>query len=69
MSPTKRTILRWIHILFALPLIGYIYGPPEEVAQYASMFRYIYVPVLFLSGLLMWKGHVIGRLFSPSRKP
>jgi thiosulfate reductase cytochrome b subunit len=67
MSISKRTILRWIHILFALPIIGYIYGPPEEVAQYAGMFRYIYVPVLFLSGLLMWKGHVLGRLFSFSR--
>ena len=26
---TKRSILRAIHILFALPLFGYIYGPPS----------------------------------------
>ena len=31
----KRSILRWIHILFGLPIFGYIYGPAEEVAQYA----------------------------------
>jgi len=64
MSPgTQRTILRSIHILFGLPIIGYVYGPPEEVQQYAPMFRYIFVPVLFLSGLWMWKGHLLTRLF------
>ncbi len=28
---TKHTILRWIHIIFGLPILGYIYGPPAEV--------------------------------------
>ena len=61
---TKRSILRWIHILFALPLLGYIYGPPGETLQYLPFFRFIYLPVVVLSGLLMWKGHVLQRLFS-----
>jgi hypothetical protein len=65
MSPaTQRTILRWIHILFGLPLLGYIYGPPEEVGQYAPLFRFVFVPVLVLSGLWMWKGHLVIRLFA-----
>lgn len=62
-SITNRTILRWIHILFGLPLLGYIYGPPEAVQQYTPLFRYVFVPVLLLSGLLMWKGHLLGRIF------
>ncbi|MDF3058701.1 MAG: hypothetical protein K0R17_2916 [Rariglobus sp.] len=61
---TQRIIFRWIHILFGLPIIGYIYGPPEEVAQYAYMFRYVFMPVILLSGLWMWKGHWVTRLFS-----
>lgn len=61
---TKRSIFRWIHIIFGLPIIGYIYGPPEEVAQYAPMFRYVFVPVIVLSGLWMWKGQVLLRLIS-----
>ena len=61
---TKHTILRWIHIIFGLPILGYIYGPPEEVAQYAPMFRFVFVPVLVLSGLWMWKGHLVTRLFA-----
>lgn len=61
---TKRSILRWIHILFALPLAGYIYGPPSETLEYLPFFRYIYLPVVFLSGILMWKGHVLRRMFT-----
>lgn len=60
----QRTILRWIHILFGLPIIGYIYGPAEEVAQYAPLFRYVFMPVILLSGLWMWKGYWVTRLFS-----
>lgn len=61
---TKHSILRAVHILFALPLIGYIYGPPEETRPYLPYFRYVYMPVVMLSGLWMWKGHVIRKLIS-----
>ena len=61
---TKRSILRSIHIVFALPIFGYIYGPPSETLQYLPYFRFIYFPAVVLSGLWMWKGHVIRRLFS-----
>jgi hypothetical protein len=61
---TKRSILRWIHILFALPIFGYIYGPPSETLQYLPYFRFIYLPVVVFSGLWMWKGPVLRRLIS-----
>jgi len=61
---TKRAILRSAHILFALPLLGYIYGPPEETRQYLPYFRYLYLPVVAVTGLLMWKGHLLRRRFS-----
>ena len=61
---TKRSILRWTHILFALPILAYIYAPPAEVLQYLPYFRYFYVPVVVITGLLMWKGHVLSRLIS-----
>jgi len=65
MSPNaKQSILRWIHIIFGLFIVAYIYGPPAETVKYISFFRYIYLPVLLLTGLWMWKGHVIRRLFS-----
>ncbi len=61
-ASTQRSIFRWIHILFGFPILGYIYGPPEEVQQYAPMFRFVFVPVLVLSGLWMWKGDALRRL-------
>ena len=60
---SKRALLRWVHILFGLPIIGYIYGPLEEVQPYAPIFRFVFVPVIVLSGFWMWKGHVVRRFF------
>ena len=28
---TKRKILRWIHIVFGISILGYIYSPFEEI--------------------------------------
>src|SRR5215470_1357621 len=61
---TKRSILRWIHIVFSIPILGYIYSPFEKIPQYAPAVRFVFVPVLVLSGLWMWKGHVVRRLLS-----
>ncbi len=58
----KRTILRWTHILFGLPLIGLVYGPPAETEPYRYLFQYFFMPVLFISGMWMWKGHWLERL-------
>ena len=62
-----RSIVRWIHIVFGLTLLGYIYGPPEETRQYLPFFRCGYFPIVLLSGAWMWKGHLIRQLFSRKR--
>jgi len=61
---TKRRILRWIHIVFGIPILGYIYSPFEEIPKYATRVRFVVVPVMLLSGLWMCKGHVLRRLIS-----
>ncbi|HTZ98372.1 MAG TPA: hypothetical protein VMB18_18345 [Terriglobales bacterium] len=58
-----RTIFRWIHIVFAIPILGYIYSPFDKLPDYAFKTRFIFVPIMVLSGLWMWKGHVVRRLF------
>lgn len=63
-NATQRLICRWIHILFGLPLIGFVYGPQPETEPYRYLFQYVFVPVLLLSGLWMWKGHVVQRMLS-----
>ena len=61
---TKRWILRTIHIVLAIPIAGYIYSPFERIPDYAPATRFVFVPALVLSGLWMWKGHVVRRLIS-----
>ena len=63
-NTTKRSILRSIHLVFSIPILGYIYSPFEEIPKYAPATRFVFVPVLVLSGLWMWKGHVLRRLIS-----
>jgi hypothetical protein len=53
---TKRSILRWIHLIFAIPILGYIYSPFEELPNYASAVRFVFVPVIILAGLWMYAG-------------
>jgi hypothetical protein len=65
---TKRSIFRWIHIIFAIPILGYIYSPFDQIPNYARPTRFFFVPVMVLSGLWMWKGHVVRRLLSKGTK-
>ena len=66
-NATKRSILRWIHIIFGIPILGYIYSPFEEIPKYAPAVRFVsFLPVIILSGFWMWKGHVL-RLISKDR--
>ena len=59
---TKRSIVRWIHIVFSIPILGYIYSPFDQLPLYASRVRFVIVPMMLLSGLWMWKGHLVRRL-------
>jgi hypothetical protein len=61
---TTRSILRWIHIIVAIPIFGYIYSPFEKLPQYAPPTRRVFFPLMLLTGLWMWKGHVLRRLIS-----
>jgi hypothetical protein len=59
---TRRALVRWLHIAFAVPIVGYIYSPFAVLPQYAPLTRYVFVPTMMLSGLWMWKGHLLRRL-------
>jgi hypothetical protein len=62
-----RSVLRWIHIIISIPIYGYIYSPFEKLPLYARPARYVFFPLMVLTGLLMWKGHVLRRLIA--RRP
>jgi hypothetical protein len=56
-----RAAYRWLHILLSIPILGYIYGPVAEIPRAAFATRFIFVPMVILSGLWMWKGHALKR--------
>lgn len=65
-NSTKRFILRWIHIVFGIPIVGYIYSPFDKIPDYAPAVRFVFLPIILLSGLWMWKGPELRRLVSKS---
>jgi hypothetical protein len=57
-TATKRSILRWIHLIVAIPIIGYIYSPFAELPNYAAVTRLVFAPVIILAGYWMYAGGV-----------
>lgn len=64
MNSTIRRVLRWIHIIVAIPIFGYIYSPFDKLPSYALPTRFVFMPIMIVSGLWMWKGHLVLRVFS-----
>jgi hypothetical protein len=60
-------IFRTIHLVLAIPIFGYIYSPFAVLPSYAPMTRFVFFPLMVLTGLWMWKGHWVRRLFA--RRP
>ena len=58
-SARQRLAIRWIHIVCSIPIIGYVCSPFDVVPNYAPATRFVFLPLMLLSGLWMWKGHVL----------
>src|SRR5213595_337492 len=55
-ATTKRSILRWVHLVIAIPILGYIYSPFAELPNYAAVTRFVFAPVMILAGYWMYAG-------------
>jgi len=55
-NATKRSILRWVHLVLAIPILGYIYSPFAELPNYAAVTRFVFAPVMILAGFWMYAG-------------
>lgn len=61
-NATKRAILRWVHLILTIPIIGYVYSPFADLPNYAPVVRFVSVPVLILSGFWMYAGAVFAMI-------
>lgn len=46
----ERKIIRWIHIILSIPILGYIYGPVAQLAYPALAVKLVFLPIIVLSG-------------------
>jgi thiosulfate reductase cytochrome b subunit len=60
-AKTGRQILRRVHLIPSVPILGFIDGPVADQPRAAFATRYVFVPIVALSGLWMWKGHAVRR--------
>lgn len=65
-AATQRKIIRWMHIILSIPILGYIYGPVATIPRAAWAVRFIFLPVVILSGFWMWKGHLLKKRWNSS---
>jgi hypothetical protein len=57
-NSAKRSLLRWAHLILAIPILGYIYSPFAELPNYAAVTRFVFAPVMMLAGYWMFAGGV-----------
>jgi thiosulfate reductase cytochrome b subunit len=62
-ASTERKLIRWIHLLFSIPVVGFIYGPVATIPNAANATRFVFFPIIVISGLWLWKGHWVKKFF------
>ena len=55
-ASTKRLILRIVHLVSIIPVLGYVYQPVAEVAQYQRFTQFVFIPLAMLTGYWMYMG-------------
>lgn len=59
-ASTKRIILRIVHLVSVIPVLGYVYQPVAEAAEYQQFTQMVFIPVAILTGYWMYMGAVWG---------
>src|SRR5687767_12486714 len=63
MKPSaKRLILRIVHLVSVIPVLGYVYQPVSEAAEYQRFTQVVFIPLAILTGYWMYMGLVWGIL-------
>jgi hypothetical protein len=52
---TERFLIRMLHLVLSIPIIGFIYGPVAHIPPAADFTRFIAVPMVAASGIWLWQ--------------
>lgn len=50
----ERFMIRTLHLVLSIPILGFIYGPVSHIPRAAFFVRAIALPVVVASGLWLW---------------
>ena len=51
----ERSLIRILHLILSIPILGYLYGPVARIPPAALFTRLIAMPLVILSGLWLWQ--------------
>lgn len=66
-SSTKRNVVRWLHIVVGSVIATYIYSPWGQDPTFQLATKTIVIPLTILSGVWLWKGHLLRKSFKKNR--
>jgi hypothetical protein len=62
-AAAERNLIRIVHLVLSVPIIGYIYGPVAAIPEAARFTRWVAMPVVIFSGFWLWlKPRVLRRI-------
>lgn len=67
-ASTQRNFTRWLHIAVGSAIATYIYSPWGENPAFQFITKAIVIPLTVVTGLWLWKGHLVRKYFSNSGK-
>ena len=57
-----RSVLRWVHIFIGMFVGAYFYSPLSGTAWALPLIKFALIPLLVVSGVVMWKQALFMRL-------
>jgi hypothetical protein len=63
-----RALMRALHLIGSALIGTFIYSPLSDVAWFAYLIQFGVIPLLSLSGIVMWQQGRIQRWLRPKRK-
>jgi hypothetical protein len=51
----ERKLIRILHLILSIPIVGFLYGPVSRIPPAAWFTRFVAMPLVILSGLWLWQ--------------
>jgi len=53
-AASERQLIRILHLVLSIPIVGYIYGPVASIPRAARFTRWVAMPAVVLTGFWLW---------------